>query len=247
MRIVGRAFRLTAAVVVAALSVSGCAAKAVTAPQTVFVTQTAATGSATGDATGVTVSPLPSSTDVPSVSISGGGTSAPSGNATSASASMAPIVKLDPLKADCMKVLNGTELTKVFGSLPAGTGRLLEAANPARKITGRLKCQYGVAADKSTIAVSIVLAQFESVEAATAQITTTVDTETQAGAKASTTTIQGHPANVLLRDGGLLVCGYDTWTLSVVVEKGILADAGLPAALAEIGDFALSKVISQGG
>jgi hypothetical protein len=236
---------------VVALMLSGCAAKSPTAATTVFITQTASAESTTGDTatSGVTVAPLPSSTDTPSVGVSGASTSGSASETapTSASTSMAPIVKVDPLKANCAKVLNNTELGAVFGQLPAGTARVVEGANPDRKITGRLKCQYGVADDKSTIAVSVVLAQFETVEAATAQISTTVQTESQAGAKASTTSIQGHPANVLLRDGGLLVFGYDTWTLSVVVDKDVLSDDKLPAGLAEIADYALSKVLSQGG
>ena len=227
------------------LAASGCAANTAAAPRTVIVTETAAASGDTGSTTGVTVSPLPSTTDSPTVSVSGDTESSSSESTTSVS--MAPIVKLNPLKADCAKVMNATELTSVFGTLPTGTGHVNEGKTANRKIVGKLKCQYGVSDDKSTVAVSIVLAQFDDAAAAESQVAMTEQSETQAGAKASTTNIQGHPANVLLRDGGLLQFVYDTWTLSVVVDKNVMSEAQLPAALAEIADYALSKVISQGG
>jgi hypothetical protein len=151
---------------------------------------------------------------------------------------------VDPLKADCTKVLNPTELGRSFGQLPAGTNRLLEAANPEREITGRLKCQYGV--EGASIGVQVILAQFTSQAAADAQRELTATSERQAGAKDSTTTVLGHPADVLLRDGGLIVVGYDTWTLSVVAADGIVSEDTLPAALEATAEYALNQVIVNG-
>ncbi len=138
--------------------------------------------------------------------------------------------------------MNPTQLGTSFGQLPAGTNRLLEAANPEREITGRLKCQYGV--EGESIAVQVVLAQFASAAAADAQRELTATSERQAGAEDSTTTVLGYPADVLLRDGGLIVVGYDTWTLSVVVADGIVAEDQLPAALESAAEYALNQVIT---
>lgn len=246
---------LSAATLIGMATVTGCGASS-DAPRTVIVTETAATSGADATSAGsetaagsetsagdpTSAGPVTSPGDSTSA-----GTPTSAGDPTSAGASesMAPVVKVDPLKADCTQVLNSTELGTSFGQLPAGTKRLLEAANPDRQITGRLKCQYGVA-DSGTVAVQVVLAQFASQEAAEAQMELTATSERQAGAQDSTTTVMGHPANVLLRDGGLLVVGYDTWTLSVVVADGILTDDKLPAALEATAAYSLNQVIVNG-
>lgn len=240
---------LAAALLVGSLLITGCGASDAARP-TIIVTETASTGATTEAAT---TSEAETTTDATASASAPSESSDPtavetSGDATGSqtSESMAPVVTVDPLKADCTKVLNPTELGKAFGQLPAGTGRLLEAANPDRQITGRLKCQYGVSEDGSAIAVQVILAQFSSQQAAETQMELTATTERQAGAKDSTTTVLGHPADVLLRDGGLLTAGYDTWTLSVVAANGVVTDDKLPAALESVAEYALNQVITNG-
>ncbi len=252
-----RVLSLSAAIVMAGAATVGCAAGSSAERSTIIVTETAAT--AVEDTTSVAIDATsgPSVTSVPSTGTPAGATTAATATAaesdtggstaeTSAAEPMAPTVTVNPLTADCTKVLNPTVLGKIFGQLPAGTGRLLEAANPEREITGRLKCQYGVADDKSTIAVQVILAQFASQQAAEAQMEVTATSERQAGAAESSATVMGHPAKVLIRDGGLLVVGYDTWTLSVVAGSGILTDDQLPDALRSTAEHALGQVILNG-
>lgn len=226
------------AAMLAAGSMAGCASNP-SAPRTVIVTETAATGS-TSEAGTVTLSPDPTSSVAPADTSSASETTA-----TTPSVTAAPFVPINPLQLDCARIMNGTKLAEVFGGgLPGGADRVVEGANDERGITGRLKCQYGVAADKSIVAVTIIFAQFNGAAAATTQIGVTVGSEKSAGAVASTTTVQGYPAQVLLRDGGLLVMNYDTWNLSVVVANQVLDATALPAALANVADYALSRAIT---
>ena len=53
----------------------------------------------------------------------------------------------------------------------------------------------------------------------------TVESEKGEGAKTSTTTVNGYPADILIRDGGLLVLNYDTWNLSIVVADNVIDSA----------------------
>ena len=242
-----RLLSLSAAVLLSGALLAGCGSSDADRP-TVIVTETAATTAAdtTSSDTASGSADATSTATGSESSTASSGTSASSESSESSEASStetaAPVVTVDPLKADCTKIMNPTELGKAFGQLPAGTNRILEAANPERQITGRLKCQYGV--EGTSIAVQVVLAQFSSAEAATTQRELTATTERQAGAKDSTTTVSGYPADVLLRDGGLIVAGYDTWTLSVVVADGILTEDTLPAALETAAEYALNQVIT---
>ena len=242
-----RLLSLSAAVLLGGALLAGCGSSNADRP-TVIVTETAATTAAdtTSSDTASGSADATSTATGSESSTTSSGTSASSESSESSEASStetaAPVVTVDPLKADCTKIMNPTELGKAFGQLPAGTNRILEAANPERQITGRLKCQYGV--EGTSIAVQVVLAQFSSAEAATTQRELTATTERQAGAKDSTTTVSGYPADVLLRDGGLIVAGYDTWTLSVVVADGILTEDTLPAALETAAEYALNQVIT---
>lgn len=241
---------MATALLIGGAVIAGCGASSADRPTSIMTVtaDTAAVGTTSaGPETSAGAATSAGTQTSPGESTSAG-VSTSAGDPTSAgptSETMAPVVTVDPLKADCTKVLNPTELGKVFGQLPAGTGRLLEAANPDRGITGRLKCQYGVA-DSGTIAVQVVLAQFSSQQAALAQMELTATTERQAGAKDSTTTVMGHPADVLIRDGGLIVVGYDTWTLSVVAANGIVANDALPAALEATAAYALDRVVTNG-
>jgi hypothetical protein len=231
--------------------VAGCAATPGTT-QTIFVTETAA-GTTSGTTATTTGSPssVSSGTSTSATSSISGATRTTATTATAtaatatATATGAPFVTVDPLKLDCVKLLSGSRITEIYGSgVPSGTARVVEAANPERKVKGRLKCQYGVSDDRSKIAVSVIFAQFDDVAAAKAQVLTSVQSETGLGATASKTTVQGYPADVLLRDGGFLIMNYDTWNLSVVVADNLLAEAQLPDALADTAQAALTNAIS---
>ncbi len=246
-----RLLSFSAALALSGALLAGCGSSSADRP-TVIVTETASTSAADTGSSETAATTSASAETTATTATSGSETSESSASSGSESASTsasatetaAPVVTVDPLKADCTKIMNPTELGKAFGQLPSGTNRILEAANPEREITGRLKCQYGV--EGSAIAVQVILAQFSSAEAATTQRELTATSERQAGAKDSTTTVSGYPADVLLRDGGLIVAGYDTWTLSVVVADGILTEDKLPAALEATAEYALAQVIATG-
>ncbi|AZI57898.1 hypothetical protein EH165_06830 [Nakamurella antarctica] len=258
--------------VVLCLALAGCGASS-TARGTTTVTMTASAtqtpeAPVTVPATAATVSaPMTTgSTDAPaaeatSATTTGSADGSAPGTADSASASgsvpasgesttpadatfAGPFVAVDPLKQDCDKILNATEIATAMGaSVPAATNVIMDVANADRKTTGRKKCLYGVSADRAGGVVTVVLTQYEDAAAAASQIATTVKSEKGQGATASVVTVKGLPAQVLLRDGGLIVAQYDTWTLSVVVADKIVDAAKLPAALAAVGDYALTQIV----
>ena len=144
---------------------------------------------------------------------------APSPDAASTSECAAPIVTVDPLKADCAKVLTTAQLWPAFGQLPAGTDRIgSRPANPGAEITGRLKCQYGVDGDKSAIAVQVVLAQFDDRgRTPQAQMRRPRHRGGRAGAKTPPRRCGATPPTSCSATADCSCVGYDTWTLSVVV------------------------------
>ncbi len=230
-------------VLVAALALSGALATGCASgqgtQQTVFVTETGTVPASSEPSATETTSVEATSSDQSTVS---GTDSTSSSETTGTSVSVPPFSSVDALKLDCAKVMNGTKLSEVFGAgLPGGTNRIVEGANDERGITGRLRCQYGVAADKSIIAVTVVFTQFTDAQAATSQLAVTVDSEKSEGATASTTTVNGYPADILIRDGGLLILNYDTWNMSVVIADNVLDDSELPAALTTVAEYALTK------
>ena len=56
------------------------------------------------------------------------------------------------------------------------------------------------------------------------QVAVTREFETDKGAEASTVSVKGYPADVLLRDGGLILVPYGSWTLGIAIDGGIAKD-----------------------
>ncbi len=187
---------------------------------------TAPTGSATATATApASTSPKPTTT-------------AP----TSTSQSAAPInTKVNMLDADCSALLNATDIKKVTGkTVPTGTSRIRDVANPDRKITGKIRCLYGVKGTDSKVVVG--LTKFATPAAAKAQVAVTKAYEVDKGAEATETTVAGYPAQILLRDGGLIVLPYGAWTVGVAVDKDLLG-ADPEKELQQLAEMVLARVL----
>ncbi len=241
-----------------AVGAAGCSAVS-DAPRTVIVTETGSTDSSSTDSSStdssaagatdtgsVTAPPLTGPSETASDSSSASSTSeSASPSSETPTSTAAPFKSIDPLKVDCARILTPAKLAEIYGGgLPGGTNRITEAANDERGIVGRVKCQYGVSADKTVIAVTVIFAQFTGADSSKSQIAITVQDEKDRGARASTTDVQGYPADILLREGGLLVMNYDTWSLSVVIANGVLDEGKLPDALKASADFALTQAIA---
>lgn len=249
-------FRPVAAALLVPLVLVGCGSTSPT-KRTVVVTSTAPTPEAseppvtvpdttTVSGTAITTgsSPEPSGSAA-STETAGASTGESSGSAEAPESSVAgPFVTVDPLTQDCAKVLNATTISTSLGSALAGDSNVIvDVANPDRKTTGRIKCLYGVTPERSGGGITVVLTQYQDAAAAAEQVATTVSSEKKEGAKASTASVKGLPAEVLLRDGGLLVLTYDTWTLSVVAAQGVAEEAALPAALTAMAEYSLTQIV----
>jgi hypothetical protein len=156
--------------------------------------------------------------------------------------------KVNPLHAACTSLLDNNDIKKALGAtVPSSSSRIVDVANPERKMTGRIKCYYGVKTGSDAHPVAVALAQYQSAGAADAQIGLTVQSEKSLGADASTVKVSGRQAQVLLRDGGLIVLRYDTWTLSVAVEDKLVAkQAKLIDGLQQLATMVLARVLKSG-
>jgi len=169
-------------------------------------------------------------------------------SALSASASpAAPIVKVDPLTADCHTTLDTADVKKAVGfSIAAGVLRRKDIANPSRGVIGKIRCYYPTADAKGQAPVVLALTQYASAATAAKQITATVDSETQAGAVASTPQVNGYPAKVLLRSGGLILLKYDTWTITIAVADKLASANTLTTGLPKLAQQVLTRLIKNG-
>jgi hypothetical protein len=145
------------------------------------------------------------------------------------------------LDADCSALLNATDIKKVTGkTVPTGTSRIRDVANPDRKITGKIRCLYGVKGTDSKVVVG--LTKFATPAAAKAQVAVTKAYEVDKGAEATETTVAGYPAQILLRDGGLIVLPYGAWTVGVAVDKDLLG-ADPEKELQQLAEMVLARVL----
>jgi hypothetical protein len=201
------------------------------------ITVVAPSGSATAP-TGSGTAPTGSGSATAATSKAKPTTTAP----VSTSQSAAPInTKVNMLDADCSALLNATDINKVTGkTVPTATSRIRDVANPDRKITGKVRCLYGVKGKDSKVVVG--LTKFASPAGAKAQVAVTKAYEVDKGAEAKETTVAGYPAQVLLRDGGLIVLPYGVWTLGVAVDKDLLG-ADPEKQLQQLAEMTLARVL----
>ena len=161
---------------------------------------------------------------------------------TDETAAGADFKEIDPLKAVCDKILTPARMKTAVGVTVAdGSNRIVDVANPERAITGRVKCQYGIKDD--TVQVTVSLTQYENADAAKAQIATSIETEDSLGAQLSEVVVNGYPAEVMIRDGGLLLMQYDTWTLGVVAQDKLVDNAALPKSLTALAETVINSLV----
>ena len=194
---------------------------------------TAPSGSATAPSGSATATTKPPTSTAPKTT-----SSAP----TSTSEAAAPInTKVNMLDADCSALLNATDIKKVTGkTVPTGSSRIRDVANPDRKITGKIRCLYGVKGTDSKVVVG--LTKFATPAAAKAQVAVTKEYEVDKGAEASQTTVSGYPAQVLIRDGGLIVFPYGVWTIGIAVDKDLMG-ADPEKELQQLAEMVLARVL----
>lgn len=248
-----------------ALMVTGCSTGA-DARRTVVVTETfssasAATGSASAGPGGSVTVGQPSGSGAVSTSAAGSAkttakpattakTSAKPSATAKPSTSVAPsapvssaIKKVNPLTVDCGSLLGPTDVQKITGTtIPAAGSRVKDVANPKVNSTGSIRCLYGITAGKQKLSLRIT--QYKTAESAAKQIGITVASEKELGAQASSVRVGGQPAQILLREGGLIDVQYGDWTLAIAVASGVMKAAD-GAQLTKLAEIALARILKN--
>ena len=225
-----------------AVTAVGCTSGATT-QRTVTVVNTitgssAATSGAKATGSVVVVSPTtassPKSTPKPTTA-----------KPTPTSAAPAPIVKLDPLKADCASTLDASDIKKAINATVGTTTNRIRLGGGAKGITGAIRCLYGSTDNGKSAPVRIRLTQYSTAVAAKAQVEVDVQAAQDAGATITKTTVAGYPATLQIIAGGVIEMQYDTWTLSLAVsDKQTSADA-LTKGLPVLANQALVRIIKN--
>jgi hypothetical protein len=240
----------------AALTLAACSSGS-GAQQTSTVYQTVTSGAATGSVAPTSGSGQASITVVPpdgSATPSGSASTTASAPASSTAASSTPkpsstaasspaTKNVDPLKIDCNTLITATDVKNSIGAtLAGGNTQIKDVADPSRGVTGKVRCHLG---KKGTdFMIGVVITQFKDTASAATQVKTTISSETDQGAKESSATVAGFPATVLIRQGGLIVMQYSTWTLSVTATNGVSADATLVQGLPKLTQAALARILA---
>jgi hypothetical protein len=138
------------------------------------------------------------------------------------------------LLARCTTVLSAADISRALGkSLDPALIRVEDVANPVNKMTARAKCYYGTDDIGVARPVVVAIAAFADADAAAQQLDVTLQSEQAAGAKTSKTDVKPGDGRikVMLRDGGLAVTQVGAATVSIAIDKGIVADSALRSAL----------------
>jgi len=235
---------LLATTVVGLVVISGCSSDSSTR-RTVTAVVTVSSGS---DASG-SADPSGSGSAAASASSESAASSSPSPSpSASPSPTAAPIVTVDPLKVDCAAILNAADVKKsINADIPNDRLKVTVAeVNTDVGQTGRVRCLFGLSGDKKTGAITLALTQYSDAAAAQKQVAVTVQNETDNNAQIIPTTVQGYPATMAIRDGGLIIMPYDTWTMAIAVDATNGPDpAVLAAGLPQLADAALTRILKS--
>lgn len=229
-----------AAAVSGVLLVSACASDTGTR-RTVTAVVTVSSGAPSGSES-ASAGPEASGSGQASGSESAG--AAPSAS-PSPTVTAAPIVTgIDPLKVDCGAIISAADVKKAL-NIDIPNDRLKVAVaevNTDAGQTGSVRCLYGLSDDKKSGQITLRLTSYTDAAAAQKQVGVTVQNETDNSAQVSPTTVNGYPATVALRDGGLIVMDYDNWTLAIAAPASVDA-ATLTAGLPQLAEAALTRII----
>jgi hypothetical protein len=168
----------------------------------------------------------------------------PSASPSPTAASAAPFVTVDPLKVDCAAILSVNDVKTIFNADIPNDRIKINVAELNSDIgqTGRVRCLYGLSGDKKSGQFSLALTQYTDAAAAQKQVDVTVQNESDNGAQITQVTVNGYPATVAIRDGGLIIMAYDTWTMAIATSQPI-DPATLTAGLPKLAEAALTRVL----
>lgn len=227
-------------VLVIALIVTGCSSGSST-KRTVTVVNTITSGAPASGA------PKTSSVVVvsPSVPATAAPKTTPKPTPTTTSVAAAPIVKVDPTKADCATILDATDIKKAIGVTVANNTNRIRLGAAAHGVTGAIRCLYGSKDAGKSAPVRIRLTQYSSAAAAKTQVLVDVQAAQDGGALISKSTVNGYPATLQLQAGGVIEMSYDTWTMSIAVSDKLTTAAMLTKGLPTLAGQVLVRVIKS--
>lgn len=186
--------------------------------------------------------------DAPSGSAAPGSQTSASGSAAPSSAAQptGPVVTVDPLKADCGSLLNAADVKRVLGTDIPNDRLKVNVAEVNANVgqVGRVRCLYGLSEDKKSGQVTLALTTYKDAASAQQQVKVTTENESNQGGTVSSATVGGYPASIAVRDGGLLVMSYDTWTLAIAVPASV-DQTTLTTTLPQLGDAVLSRLLKS--
>ena len=150
---------------------------------------------------------------------------------------------VDPLKVDCGAIISPADVKKIFGlDIPADKLKITVAeVNTDVGQTGRIRCLYAPNPAKTSGVYTLALTQYTDAAAAQKQVEVTVANETDNGAEITPITVGGYPATMAIRDGGLIIMAYDTWTMGLAITSG--DPAVIAIALPQLAEAALARVL----
>jgi len=234
---------LAAAATAGLLLVSGCGSDTSGTRRTVTAVVTVSSGAEVAGSDAA-ASGAPASGEAPASSDAAAASPSAEVSATPSSVAPAPFVDVDPLKADCGSIMNAADVKKIFTvDIPNDRIKVNVAeVNVDVGQAGRIRCFYGLAEDKKSGQFTLALTQYTDPAAAQQQVEVTVQNESDNGATITPVTVNGYPATVALRDGGLIILSYNNWTMAIATSAAIdpaTLDAGLP----QLAEAALTRVL----
>lgn len=153
-------------------------------------------------------------------------------------------VETDPLTPACAMLLGQADVVAAIGaSVPGDESRREDPAGSSTGLVGRTKCYYGIDEETGTAAVVIAMAQYETAAAARERMQATITTEVDLGATHLDADVAGLPAQIALRDGGLLIVPYDDWTLSIAIADGLTPESDLPSGLERLARTVMARLL----
>ena len=231
-----------AAAIAGLLFVSGCGSDTGTR-RTVTAVVTVSSGAEVAGSESP-ASGAPASGDAPASSDAAAASPSAEASPTPSSVAPAPFVDVNPLKADCGAIMNAADVKKNFNvDIPNDRIKVNVAeVNADIGQAGRIRCFYGLAADKKSGQFTLALTQYTDPASAQQQVEITVQNETDNSAAITPVTVNGYPATVALRDGGLIILAYNNWTMAIATSAAI-DPATLNAGLPQLAQAALTRVL----
>lgn len=231
-----------------ALTVAGCSSGSTT-KRTVTVVNTVTGGSTpsavVAPSSVIVVNPSGSASPASSAPVSSPPATTKATKTTAAS-SAAPIVKIDPLKADCADLLAADDVKTALGATIGSTNNRVRLGTADHGVTGAIRCLYGSKDKGKTAPVRIRLTQYSTAAAAKTQINVDVAAAQDAGATVTTPMVEGYPSSLQLIAGGVIELQYGTWTMSLAVSDKLASNAKLTSGLPDLAGQVLTRLVKNG-